>query len=124
MKQIFLAFVVCGVLTGPAWGVVEGNFVVAGAGAVKCSKYMSVYGQSGLELTGVKWSSRVGFHEYTGFINGYITGVNGWLKGKENWFEGLSVGDVAAWLSSWCRDNPSKPLAFGMEALFLQHNKK
>jgi len=52
-----------------------------------------------------------------GFILGYVTGVNFSVAGKGDFYAGMDVVDIAGWVASWCRDNPTQALVAAVVAL-------
>ena len=126
MKRVLIAAAMLCLLAGPVGVAGErGDYTGKGStAATKCSEYLSEYGQSGIKREGSSISAAVAFFEYLGFFGGYMTGVNRALEGKQDWYVGLEPYDVAAWLSSWCRDNLSKYFMEGLHELTKQQVRK
>ena len=124
MKRIILAALVGALVSGPAVAVDEtGSYYRLGMGSEKCAKYLGAYGTSELKHTpDGQFSFNNRFGIWIGWIHGYATRVNMTTKGRANIYDMDSIG-IAAWLASWCRDNPSKDLTEAMNA-FTQSRLK
>ena len=119
MRKVIIAVVLVGVLvSGAAWGKDEaGRYYIFGAGGEKCAKYLGDYSTSELKREpNEEFTYSPKFGIWIGWIHGYATRVNKTIKGRANIYDMDSV-DIAAWLASWCRDNPSKELTRTMHAL-------
>jgi len=61
--------------------------------------------------------------EAVGFIDGFISAYNAYTSnGKQDVLAGMSFNDSYKWIASWCRDNPSKAVNDGIEALIWKFN--
>ena len=59
-----------------------------------------------------------------GFITGYLTAYNRYVpNGKEDILSSMSPNDASRLIASWCRDNPSKDIVNGLEALLTKLEK-
>ena len=52
---------------------------------------------------------------------GYITGMNEMTIGKEEYLR-MKFSEVASWVTSWYRDNPSRDISEVMDALYDSRN--
>ena len=125
MRRVSIATAILCLLAGPVGAKDEkGSYTMSGTAINKCSEYLSAYGQSQIKLKGETVSAAPRFWLYIGFFDGYMTAVNAQRSGKKDWYEGLDSYVIAAWMSSWCRDNLSKDIANGMHDLTLQQIRK
>lgn len=117
--RLVMVVVLCLGLSGPALGRDKAGYSMSkGMAFNKCSEYLAAYGQSGLRREGGRLKAKRSFLKYLGFFDGYMTAVNTWKIGETDWYDGLDAYDVAAWLSSWCRDNRSENISAGMAVLY------
>jgi len=117
-RRIILAALVGVLVIGPAWAIeVKDRLHVFGAGSTLCTKYLGAYGTADLKTAPDGYMSSGDVFAYElGWIQGYATRVNETTKGRENIYDMDTIG-LAAWVASWCRDNPSKRILNAMEAL-------
>ena len=91
-------------------------------GVITCGKYLDVYSKSTL----TRDSNVKGPHEMwgaTGFIDGFISAYNAYATNeKQVALDDMSHTDSYKWIASWCRDNPSKAVNDGIEALIWKFN--
>ena len=112
MKRMLLAAMLATLISGPAWGYDgQGRAFVFGAGSSTCSTFLGKYARSDIRSVGDDHTYNVEFGVSLGWITGYLTHVNVSVPGKANHFAAMSVPDIAGWVASWCRDNPSKSLS-------------
>ena len=97
--------------------VEKGAFFNYGAGSSNCTKYLGSYGSANLKRTpdgGISYVGDFGF--VMGWLQGFATRVNRTIPGGANIYDMDSV-ELAAWVASWCRDNPLKQVVDAMDAL-------
>jgi len=122
MTRIFAAVLVALVVSGPAWGNVSGSFTNYYPGYQKCSEYLGDYATAETKdtETGIEYPFDAALA--LGWMMGYISGVNENVRGKKDFFR-MQFSEVAAWVASWCRDNPDKKIFNAMDALYKSRNK-
>jgi len=104
---------------GSGWAAdKDGNYTITSP--ISCGEYLDAYSKS--TLTGGKnFSGPHAVWEVVGYIDGFITAYNyAAVNGKANIADGMSNNDVARWIASWCRDNPSRKLHHGILALIIK----
>ncbi len=105
MTRIVIGLVVALTFASPVRSAEINVYRSWGPGNDKCSKYLDSYANKNLAL-------------YYGYLTGVQTGVNADIL-ESRYGDGGSlgtVGDVMAWLASWCRDNPSNIYIEAVEA--------
>ena len=125
MTRLIIPFLVALLVSGPAWGKDKaGRFHVFGEGIKKCTEYLGAYGASDLEALGetrITTSKELG--TYLGWIQGYTFRANETELGATNIY-GMNTIEMAGWLASWCRDNPSKMILDAVSAITESHLRK
>jgi hypothetical protein len=124
MKRIFLIAIALTVICSEN-GYARNNIGFASSyGDGSCSEYLDAYSRTTLEgpstfIAGSK------FHQYAGWILGYISAFNNWVEnGKQDVLGNMTHNDTYKWLASWCRDRMSEncagSLSGAVEALILK----
>ena len=113
---VMLLCFVCGEAVSAA--DVDGTFL--GYSPINCLEYSADYGLSDLREVEGGYEYKDGFDRSLNYVLGFITGVNFEAVGNDDVFKMKPVG-VAAWLASWCRDNPAKDLLAGL--VHLRHKR-
>jgi hypothetical protein len=99
------------------WAADErGIGMLEGTGNSSCPDYMGAYATSRLTAGDDSYTYNPNFGAYLGWILGYASRVNEAEFGRSDWFE-MKPTALAAWLASWCRDNPDQILWRGMTTL-------
>ncbi len=121
-KVIMVVWALALTINSPAWGEVSGSFTNHYPGYQRCSEYLGDYAKAETKETnnGISYPQDAALA--LGWMMGYMTGVNENVKGKKNFFN-MKFSQVASWVASWCRDNPTNDIYDGMNALYNSLNK-
>ena len=94
----------------------RGRYVSMGEGNANCGTYLGAYSVADLRKRGSDHSYRGDFGSYLNWLQGYASRVNQTEPGGQNVYQ-MGTVDIAGWVASWCRDNPSKSLLEAMDQL-------
>jgi hypothetical protein len=122
MKRIILiaiALAVIGSENGYAGDKMEFDII----GLYTCSEYLEGYSRTTLHGdTGYSGPE----NPYNSWIAGYLSGFNIYVRnanGKRSILGNMTINEAYKWVASWCRDNPSRELVFGVGALIKTLSK-
>lgn len=93
-------------------------------GIPTCGEYLDAYSKSTLSSSASAFVGQYEMWNITGWINGYLTAYNQFVNnGKADILDSMTMNDTRRWIASWCRDNPSKIVLYGLVQLTTNLNK-
>jgi hypothetical protein len=121
MKQIILMAIAL-MFFGGGVGAEDskGNFTYYNA--MSCSSVLSAH--AGLKILPKGYSGNHNTWEFVGWIQGYVTAVNQHVRGKSNYFSSMDSLDIANWVASWCRSNPTRDIVDAVSTFSKSRIKK
>jgi hypothetical protein len=117
---VLIALLVSG--SASAQGKKENDWIF-GPGAKKCTVFLGNYATGNLRKSNGQLAYSSEFTATVGWLQGYLTRVNEQAKSTGDIY-GIDLIEIAAWLASWCRDNPTSNLINAMQALTKSRLKK
>jgi hypothetical protein len=104
MKRIVLAIAL--LVSLPAWGSAKDSYYVT-QGATSCGSYVEQR----------KDQESSAYKDTAMWVSGYLIAYNFLAPDTTNIRGNPDLNDAMLWLEKWCRANPLKSVADGMEAL-------